>query len=266
MPVELLRFDMLLPAFALVLARVAGVFLAVPMFSSSQMPVQLKALIIFAISLSAFPGALPHLPAELTLGTTVAGMAGEFIIGEVLGFGAGIAFFAAQIAGKLVSHQSGMALGEVFNPVFDSEATVLDEIWFFTATAVFLALRGHLALMSVLMESFRDAPPLMAHFDGTVVEFAVSVLDDMFDLALRLAGPAVLALLLSSLVMGFLTKTMPQLNILSVGFSVKVAIALFMLAVTVAASESTLADAIFRGLDKTGAFLQTLSRGAAHGG
>ncbi len=266
MPFELLRFEMLLPAFALVLARVAGVFIAVPMFSSSQIPVQLKALIIFAISLAAFPGAMPHLPAEMTLGQAAAGMAGEFLIGEVLGFGAGVAFFGAQIAGKLVSHQSGMALGEVFNPVFDSEATVLDEIWFFTATAVFLALRGHLALMSVLMESFRDAPPLMTQFNGTLVEFTLEVLDDTFDLALRLAGPAVLALLLSSLVMGFLTKTMPQLNILSVGFGIKVAVALFMIAMTVAASEGALGEAILRGLDKTGAFFQSLTKGGAHGG
>ncbi|MCG8406208.1 MAG: flagellar biosynthetic protein FliR [Phycisphaerales bacterium] len=265
MPVELLRFEMLLPAFALVLARVAGLVLAVPMLSSSQIPVIVKVWLVVTLSLMTFPAVAEYLPASLTPGQAVAGMVGEFVVGEIVGFGAGLVFFAAQVGGKIISHQSGMALGTVFNPIFDAEATALDQIWFFTTLLIFLGLRGHLAVVSVLLDSFETVPPMMAKFDGTVADFAVGILRSMFELALRLAGPAIVALLLSSLVMGFLTRTMPQLNILSVGFSVKIAAALSVVALTIAYSQDVIEDALFGSLGQIGLLFEGISERLIHG-
>lgn len=266
MPIELLRFDMLLPAFGLVLARVAGLVLAVPMLSSRQLPLAVKVWLIVTLSLMAFPVVTPHLPGSLTLGHAAAGMVGEFVIGEILGFGAGMVFFAAQVGGKIVSHQSGMALGTVFNPVFDAESTALDQVWFFTTLMIFLGLRGHIAVITVLLGSFETVPPMMARFDGTLAEFAVGIMRSMFELALRFAGPAIAALLLTSLVMGFLTKTMPQLNILSVGFSLKIAAALSAVALTIIYSQDMVEDALFKGLDDVGLLFERMSEQLIHGG
>lgn len=266
MPLELLRFEMLLPAFALVLARVAGLVLAVPMLSSRQIPRLVKVWLVVTLSLMAFPVVSPHLPRSLTLGQAAAGMIGEFIIGEILGLGAGMVFFAAQLAGKMVSHQSGMALGTVFNPVFESQSTVLDQIWFFTTLLLFLALRGHIAVVTVLIDSFRTVPPLMAEFDGALADFLVAILRNMFELGIRLAGPAILALLLTSLIMGFLTKTMPQLNILSVGFSLKIATALFVMGLTLPFSQDLIATGLFDSLDYVGLLFEHTSETLIHGG
>ena len=71
MPVELLRFEMLLPAFALVLARVAGLVLAVPMLSSSQIPVIVKVWLVVTLSLMTFPAVAEYLPASLTPGQEI---------------------------------------------------------------------------------------------------------------------------------------------------------------------------------------------------
>ncbi len=272
MPIELLRFEMLLPAFGLVLARVAGVVLAVPMMASSQIPRSTKVWLVATLSLLAFPVVAVHVPTSLTLGQAAAGMVGEFIIGEVLGFGAGLAFFGAQIAGKLVSHQSGMALGTVFNPIFDAESTVIDQIWFFTALMVFLALGGHVAAATVLFDSFAAIPPmspfLLAGGAGSegLLEFVGEIMREMFDLSLRLAGPAVAALLITSLVMGFITKTMPQLNILSVGFSFKIATALLIVAVTIAHSGDVLGAAVMDGMDYVRDWLAAAAEDLKDGG
>ena len=266
MPVELLRFEMLLPAFGLVLARVAGLVLAVPVISSRQIPRSAKVGLIVTLSLMAFPAVSPHLPTGLSLGQTATGMVGEFIIGEVIGFGAALVFFAAQIAGKVVSHQSGMALGTVFNPIFDAESTVLDQVLFLTAMVIFLALRGHVAVVMVLVGSFETVPPMLAAFDGTLGDFAIGMMQEMFEFAMRIAGPAVGALLLTSLVMGFLTKTMPQLNILSVGFSFKIVTALFMLALTVSFIHGAVGDVFFESLDRVGLLFEHMSETMTHGG
>lgn len=270
MPVELLKYQMLLPAFALVLARVAGLVMAVPMFSSRQIPAPVKVWLVVTISLMAFPVVSPSLPTDVTMGQAATGMIGELFIGHLLGFAAAIVFFAVQIGGKIVSHQSGMALGTVFNPIFEDESTVLDQVWFFTATAIFLLVRGHVAVVLVLLGSFEHLPPLLVNFDGGAGDFMIVLMRDMFELAMRLAGPAILTLLLTSLLMGFLTKTMPQLNILSVGFSIKIAAALLIAAVTIGFSEGLITNGIERSLEQAGAFFEASStavmRGSAHGG
>jgi len=261
---------MLLPAFALVLARVSGLVLAAPMFSSRQIPRAIKVWLVVTISLMAFPVVSRYLPTDVTLGRAATGMIGEFMIGHLLGFSAAVVFYAAQIGGKIISHQSGMALGTVFNPIFDDESTVLDQVWFFTATAVFLLVRGHVAVVFVLLSSFRSIPPLLASFDGGMADLAIAMMTEMFELALRLAGPAVLTLLLTSLLMGFLTKTMPQLNVLSVGFSIKIAVALVAAAATIGLAEGAIIEAIGDSLDEVGLFLEhsstALMREGARGG
>src|SRR5262245_19413323 len=120
----------MLPGFVLALARTGGIALAVPVFASTQIPTQMKAALAFVLALVAYPMVAPTLPEGLSLSSAAAGMVGEFVIGEVIGLGAGLLFFAAQFAGKIVSHQTGLALGAVFNPLFDAEATVIDQLWF----------------------------------------------------------------------------------------------------------------------------------------
>ena len=266
LPLELLRYEMLLPAFALVLARVAGLVLAVPMFTSQEIPTIVKAWLAVTLALMAFPVVAPLVPHDLTLGRAAAGMVGEFIIGEVLGLGAGLVFIAVQIAAKVVSHQSGLALAEAYNPVMGEASTVLDQIWFFGVLMFFLALRGHVAVVNALLGSFQRVPPMMMTADASLPEFATGVLRSASEMALRMCGPVILALLLTSLVLGFLSKTMPQINILTVGFSFKIATAAFILAITISFSEGLIADGVSDGLDQVGALLEHLADAAGGAG
>src|SRR5262245_7515264 len=161
---------MLLPGFALVLVRMAGLMLAAPLFSSSQVPLNVKVWLTVTLALVAYPAARPALPASMSLGQAAAGFAGELVVGEILGIGIGLVFFSAQMAGSLISHQSGLTLGETFNPVFDSETTVLDQILFFTALMFFFALRGHLAVVQLVLGSFEKVPPMTMFTDDATGE------------------------------------------------------------------------------------------------
>jgi flagellar biosynthesis protein FliR len=265
LPLEAIRIELLLPAFGLVLARVAGLVMGVPVLSSASIPTVAKAWLVATLSLMTFPIVLPMLPQSLTLLQVASGMVGEFVVGEILGLAASAVFLSAEIAGKMISHQSGLALGEVYNPVSDSTTTELDQVLYFAALMIFMALRGHVAVIDVLLGSFRQVPPMMMFVDGAMTECLQGLLRSVFDVALRLAGPAILALLLTSLIMGVLTKTMPQLNVLSVGFSIKIVVALSMVAVTISFSYDLFSDALFDGLDQVGSFFEYASRKVSHG-
>lgn len=261
----LFRLELFLPAFGLVMARMTGVVLATPMLTSVQVPRMVKVLLIAVLSLMVFPVVSSKLPHPTGLAHTAVGMSGEFLIGELLGLSAGLVFFGAQMAGKIVSHQAGFALGEVFNPLFDEEFTVLDQLWFFAAFMLFLALRGHIAMITLVLRSFDLVPPMMFQVDGSFERFGVAMARSAFEIALRLAGPSVLALMLASLVLGFFTKTMPQMNILSVGFTLKVVIGLLMMALTITFSEGILSRALNDGLDQAGLLMQRMAEGIVHG-
>ncbi|MEE8170396.1 MAG: flagellar biosynthetic protein FliR, partial [Phycisphaerae bacterium] len=225
MPTELMTFSMLLPAWLLVVARVAGLVLAVPMFSSSAVPTQFRVMLVIAIAAMVFPVVLPKLHLQLGFGQLVAGIAGELLIGVILGLGASVVFLAAQLGGQFVAQQAGLSLGAVFNPVFEANTTALQQVWFFVMMAAFIALGGDRAVLSILLSSFDLVPPLLFG-DGlrgdaadALLPFAVTGRGLTCELAVRLAGPALVGLLLSSAAIGFLVRTMPQFNVLMIGFS-----------------------------------------------
>lgn len=263
---ELIQLEMLLPGFAMVLARTSGIMISVPMFSSSQMPTQIKVLLAIALALLAYPVVMVTLPARVTLSQAAVGCVGELMIGEIIGLGIGVVFFGASMAGNIVSHQAGLTFGEVVNPVFDSETTVIDQLWFFAALMVFLALGGHLILMKVVLDSFHQVPPMSAWADESLAEHIAAILQCLFETALRLAGPTIVALLLALLALGVLSRTMPQFNLMNVGFSFKIALAMFVTALSMSSADDFLVQTIQDSFVRLGAILIELGRAAHAGG
>jgi flagellar biosynthesis protein FliR len=233
-----------LPIFLLVLARVAGLMLASPLFTSEMLPTPLNVLLAVAISLATFPLVAPQAIAPVTLGSACAGMIGELAIGLILGLGVSLIFAGVQMAAQLMSQQAGMALGEVFNPMMESSGTEVSQLYFLVAMAVFLAAGGHHAMVRAVLDSFTAIPPLGFKPHAGLIDLMVNVLTVSFTLAIRVGGPVILALVLAFLTLGFISRTVPQLNLLTVGFPIKLAMALFVMAVSMISMESLLVDSV----------------------
>lgn len=249
MPWRIFEIYTALPAFLLVLSRVAGLMLASPLFSGSILPTPINAILALAVSLSIFPLMAGQLAAPVTLASAAGGMAGELAIGLVLGLGVTLVFTGAQVAAQLISQQAGLALGEVFNPMMESSGTEVSQLYFLVAMAVFLGVDGHHALVRALLDTFAAIPPLDFKPEASLLELIVEVLALSFIIAARVGGPVMLALLLALLTLGFISRTMPQLNLLTVGFPLKLATALFVMAVTLIALEPILVDALVEVMD-----------------
>lgn len=257
MPFELLRLPLLLPGLALVLFRVVGLSLSAPIFSATAIPRRVKIGLALAISMMTFPLVQPVLPEELTLPQVLAGVVGEMMVGLAIGYGLSMVFTAVQLAGSMIDQQAGTALGHVFNPGLESSSTVMGQLLFFMVMGVFLAMNGHVAVVRALLESFARIPPMGFRVTPSVVDLLVGLLTSSFILAIRLAGPVLTALLLVSLAKGFISRTVPQLNVLAVGFSIPSTVALLMLALSMTAAQ----DLLVEGLTDTMDALTTLLEG-----
>jgi flagellar biosynthesis protein FliR len=244
MPWSLAYLETLLPAFMLVLCRVSGLMIAAPLFSSPLLPFQFKALMSVGMSLAVFPMLIAHVAAPVTLTSAVTGLMGELAIGMMIGLGITLLFVGIQVAGQLISQQAGLALGDVFNPMLDSQVTVVSEVYFYVAMMVFLSVGGDHAIMRALLDSFKTVPLLSFQDTPAYTNLIIDLISLSFTIAIRMGGPTILALLLAFLTLGFISRTVPQLNILSIGFPIKIAIAIAIMAMTMMSLEPVLLDGL----------------------
>lgn len=222
--------------FTLVLARMSGLTLMAPLFSAPEVPPTVRAFLTLALALLMTPmvGATSGLwPASLGAYVWVA--AGELALGLILGFGVQLLFVGVQLGGQLVSQQAAMSFGSVVNPQFDTQVSVIDQFYYLVALAIFLTIGGHRMLLEALLETYGAFPPGGVVLSSEMVMTLVDLMGQSFSIAVRVGAPAVVALQLSGLAMGIMSRTVPQINILVVGFSVRTIGAIFFLAISMTA-------------------------------
>lgn len=215
--------------FTLVLARVSGMVIIAPIFGTLSMPRQVRAFLAVAISLLVTPVYLgTTLPPVTDLATFGWLMASEAAIGLLLGLGVTIMFSGVQVAGQIVSQMSGMSLSDVFDPGFDEQVSMFTNLFHLLAMAVFVAIGGHRIMLEAVLQTFAWAPPGHAVLGDTFVDALTNLLTQSFALGIHAAAPLLIALFLSTIVLGLIGRTLPQINIIAVGFGVNSILTLAM--------------------------------------
>jgi flagellar biosynthetic protein FliR len=109
---------------------------------------------------------------------------------------------------------------------------------------VFIAVRGDHSLIRALLDSFQTIPPLGFVPTEGLLALMLDLLDLSFTITIRVGGPMVLALTLSFMTLGFLSRTIPQIHLMSVGFPLKAAVGLSIAAITFGSMEGVLVDGL----------------------
>ncbi len=217
------------PVFVLVLCRVGGLFLFAPLFGSARVPKRVRGLLAVVMTVG-LCGSIPrptHLPA--TTGGTAIAIAGEMAFGLAIGMVLSFVFIAAQWAGELIGQQIGFNLAETFDPQFGASSTVIGDLYYMLTLVVFLAAGGHRQIVAGLRDSFDALPLLGVGVDRAVFDTVRGCLTGATVLAARLAAPVLLTMMVVDLTLGFLGKTIPQLNVMAMGLSVKAMVGVIVL-------------------------------------
>ncbi|MDH3582979.1 MAG: flagellar biosynthetic protein FliR [Phycisphaerae bacterium] len=254
MPDSLLPILPHLPAFLLVMFRLSGIFLLAPMFGSSLVPLRVKALLALTLSFCIYPMVPLQVPAVLSVESLAVAVGAELLIGLVIGLGATIPLVGAQVGAELMGQQLGLSLARVFNPDTDVETTVMSQMFFLLALAIFLVLDGHHALVSVLVLSFQSVPLGGFAPGGEVVTLLTGLLDAMLALAVKVAAPLLCLVFLETVAVGFIARTVPQINILSLGFPLRIILGLGLMVAMLAVVSEALADSMTHAVSALFAF------------
>jgi flagellar biosynthetic protein FliR len=175
----------------------------------------------------------PHVPQTLFEYAWLT--AGEFVLGLVLGLGVLAILSGLQLAGEIIDQQSGVALGEIASPGLEiSGATTGRFLYLFGITALLLAhpLSGHLQIVGALLESFQTLPVGEAFVSITAVELLRDVVHQSLVLGIQAAAPVFAVMSLVGITMGYLGHSVPQIQVLVLGFPIRAILSFLVLAVS----------------------------------
>jgi flagellar biosynthetic protein FliR len=218
------ELDAWLGMFLWPLTRVAAVLAAAPVIGQLRIPTRVRIGLAAAITLAIAPTlpAVPSISPASLEGMLV--LASQIVIGLAIGFALRLVFAAVEMAGELIGLQMGLGFAMFYNPANIQHTPILGNFMGLLASLTFLALNGHLAMISALAESFRLLPisgtPVPGAFFETLARHGAIV----FAAGLQLALPLIVTMLIVNMALGVLTRAAPQLNIFAVGFPVTLAI------------------------------------------
>jgi len=243
-----------LPIFALILMRITGLVLAAPILGSKVMPFQIRGALVLALSAMVFPVLHPHAPTDLTLASALFGAVGELSIGVAIGLSLTIMMSGMELAGRLVGEKAGLSLAEIYDPTFGQESGVLGQVYYIVLSYVFLVIGGHRDAVQALLDSFRAVPMFTYAVDSAPLDLLVDVMTAAFVLAIRLAAPVLVAVFIATVVLGLISRTLPQLNVLTIGFTLNVLIVVALGGVVIALAGDLLVGHVDEVIDRVRLF------------
>jgi flagellar biosynthetic protein FliR len=233
------------PVYVLVLFRIAGMMVWAPLLGSQQIPKRVKALMACVLAAGVTPGlslsvSLPQTPWGLALA-----IGGEIIFGAAMGMILSLIFIAAQWAGEIIGQQMGLSLGQTFDPQYGANGSMIGDVYFFLALLIFLGINGHHAMLQGVYDSFQVLPLASVGMDRPLFGMLIGLFQGATVLAMQLAAPILVTMLVLDVVLGFVGKTVPQLNIMTAGISLRSLVGIAVLVVGLSMTSSVLRNSLF---------------------
>lgn len=159
-------------------------------------------------------------------------ISGEFLIGFMIGLMAKLIFTAVEIAGELMGFQMGFGIVNVIDPQTSSQIPIVGQFQTILSTLIFLSINAHHYFLAAIAESFVIVPPLYSSFPMDLMVGIVRLTGDMFVLAIKIGAPVIVALFIANIALGIISKTIPQMNILIVGFPLTIAVGILIMSLS----------------------------------
>ena len=218
-----------LVAFVLVLARVAPLFVLAPLFSSRLVPTRVRGIVAVALAVGLSPVLAQgrQLPTDpIDIGWLVGK---EMLVGLAFAFTLAALFAAITTAGTFLDTSIGFSFGSIVDPVNGTQSSVLQQAYSLVALMVFIAINGDAWVVQGFAKTY-DLVPLDRNPDlGRLVAGVDGAFVEIFSAAIQVAGPVLLALILTDAAFGLVSRVVPQLNVFGVGFPAKVTVGLLLI-------------------------------------
>ena len=221
-----------LVGFFAVLARISPLFALAPLFSSKSIPPRVRGIVAVALAV----GLSPVVAKGADLPTDPWGLAGlmgkELLVGAAYAYALAALFAALEVAGSFLDTLIGFSFGALVDPLTGNQNAVLARMYSLLGLMIFIAIGGDTWVIQGLAKTYEVVPLDQAPAIGTLVAGAGHAFASIFLSAIQVAGPIILALILTDAAFGVVSRVVPQLNVFAVGFPAKVTVGLLLIGVT----------------------------------
>lgn len=219
--------------FFLLFARISGVIAFFPFFSHASISMPIKSALAFYLTLLFFPSVtLLEIPVDISHIALM--ILSEFMLGLIAGLVLNMIFGALGLAGMQIAMVMGFSMASVMDPSTGVNAPIISQILTLMAVLVLLAFDGHHLILLFLNETM-GAIELGGFYPQPFMwEYLSNAASHMFVMGFILSFPIIALSILSDVIFGMLMKTMPQFNLLVVGFPIKIFLSILVLAAVLA--------------------------------
>jgi len=208
-----------LSAMTLVIVRLSGMVLFAPFFSSTALPIRVKAVFVGAVAFLLAPlvASLPNAHPSLS----VSGLVGELAVGLVYGLSLTLLTEMLIFAGQIVGLQLSFSLVNLLDPASSIQTPLLGDLFQLMGTLVLLAAGLDRILLASLVRSFHAAPLGGFVLAPVTAPAIVRATGGVFFAAIELAAPVLASTLLVEIAVALLGKLSQNLPVMSLTVPLK---------------------------------------------
>ena len=228
--------------FSLIVMRMTGAIVFDPIFGRNSVPARMKAGLVLFLSLllyGGFGGELSHQPAGILEYGVM--MLTELFVGFVLGFSMELAVMILRFASAVMDFSMGLSMAQVYDPQYNGQVTVTSGVYYGFFVLLFFATNCHLRVIQIFFQS------------ADVLPFGMVTLNTELPQAILVVFRENIAMgLVTEAAVGILMRMIPQINVFSVNFQIKIIVGLLTLLILF----SPMSDRIYQIFDNMLAFME----------
>jgi len=219
--------------FILVLSRLTGMLTAAPLISTFPIPMQVKLGLGALTAFILYPFILQNTtnfvaPRDL-LSLTVL-LFKETAVGLLIGFAMSLIFTSVEIGGQILSIQMGLAIANALDPVTKQHTPVVGQFYLYMASIVFININGPQWLFTTVYDSYKSIPiGLDFSFSGQITQQLLYFSGHIFLIAFSIIIPIFSILIIKTILLGIVSKILPQLNVFMVAMPSQIYVGLTLM-------------------------------------
>lgn len=229
---DLFSFDpTVILTFLFAFMRISLILFLMPFFGGQTLPNMVKAALTLTLTLGLWDK-IPHLSGQMLPRhpfELVVMFVAELFLGMTLGLAIRFFFAAIQTGGQLIGFQMGFTMVNAVDPDTGANEAVTAHFMYMVSLLTFLSVNGHLYLLSGLLQSFEFIPPGGVTVSASLANTIIGMSGQIFVLSIQIGAPVIAALLLVDMALALVSRASPQMNVLIIGFPIKISIGFLFL-------------------------------------
>lgn len=220
----------------LVFLRVGTAFSVMPTIGDAFITARTRLLFALAVSVVVAPVIRPQLPPMPGNPFQLLVLAvGEMAIGIFLGTIARLLMGTLEVAGTIISLQSGLANAQIFNPALATSGSLPGALMGWLGLLLLFVTDLHHLLIMAVVDSYATFTPGAAIPVDDMANVVGQLVSKTFLLGVQMSAPFLITGMLFALALGLLNKLAPQVQVFQIFTSVQVLLGLFLFALTLGA-------------------------------